>query len=121
TEECKGTSNFFGHRPIALLQRVEFHVSEKYLSTFGLKENLAARRKRIGAFVDQLAVHVLPYVPVFVDQLDHVPLSVRFLDLVHGITITNYVLPRAFIETVNFHGTSRRSGHPLAIFSCQRR
>src|SRR6266403_3962034 len=49
------------------------------------------------------------------DQLQQIPLAVRFFELASGIVVSGHVIPRTFADTVDFEGATRRACNAHAV------
>ncbi len=67
-----------------LFPRINLDVAEEDFGAFGLEEDFAAGGERVGSFVGDLAVHVLPHVPLAVHEFDDIPVPVRFFQFMVG-------------------------------------
>src|ERR1019366_2704912 len=113
-----GTAPPFCMRPS--LQRIQIDIPEVDFRAFRLKENLTACGERVGALICQLAVDVLPDMPVAVDQFDDIPLAVQLLHFVGRVAIAGNVLPLSLVEAVDLLGLALRACNAHAIVAGQR-
>src|ERR1700733_9295281 len=92
-----------------LSQWIGLDVAEVDFGAFGLKKDFAAGGKGVDSFVGQLAVHVLPNVPIAVHKFDDIPLPVWFFQFIDRVTKTSHVFEFAFVNAVYLRRFSVRS------------
>ena len=84
-----------------LFKRINLDVAEEDFGAFRLEEDFAAGGERVGSFVGQLPVHVLPHVSVAVHKFDDIPLPVRPFQFVGWVTKASHVSDFTLVEAVD--------------------